>query len=123
MDSFGDKWDEECSTIGDKGEISFIDYGNDKSVYSYNTIEEGPIVISAPFAFVGGKPQSVTVGENAAVLDAILWCSSWKQGLPKHFCDAHLPKHDTKIVLEDEGGEEFETKYLWDQVLDGEGFL
>jgi helicase MOV-10 len=72
MDSFGDKWDEECSTIGDKGEISFIDYGNDKSVYSYNTIEEGPIVISAPFAFVGGKPQSVTVGENAAVLDAIL---------------------------------------------------
>jgi helicase MOV-10 len=72
MDSFGDKWDEECSTIGDKGEISFIDYGNDKSVYSYNTIEEGPIVISAPFAFVGGKPQSVTVGETAAVLDAIL---------------------------------------------------
>jgi len=72
MDSFGDKWDEECSTISDKGEISFIDYGDDKSVCSYNTIEEGPIVISAPFAFVGGKPQSVTVGENAAVLDAIL---------------------------------------------------
>jgi hypothetical protein len=27
-----------------------------------------------------------------------------------------LPKHDTKIVLEDEGGEEFETKYLWVKV-------
>jgi hypothetical protein len=61
MDSFGDKWDEECSTIGDKGEISFIDYG-----------DEGPIAISAPFTLVGGKPQSVTVGETAAVLGAIL---------------------------------------------------
>ncbi|XP_062169897.1 probable RNA helicase SDE3 isoform X2 [Alnus glutinosa] len=66
MDSFGDKWDEECSTISDKGEIGFIDYGDDKSVCSYNTIEEGPIVISAPFALVEGNPQSVTVGETAA---------------------------------------------------------
>jgi helicase MOV-10 len=66
MDSFGDEWDEERSTILDKGEISFIDYGDYKSVCSYNTIEEGPIVISAPFALVEGQPQSITVGETAA---------------------------------------------------------
>jgi helicase MOV-10 len=66
MDSIDDKWGDECSTIGDKGEIGFIDYEDDKSVCSYNTTEEGPIVISAPFAFVEGKPQSVAVGETAA---------------------------------------------------------
>ncbi|KAF5448668.1 hypothetical protein F2P56_029177 [Juglans regia] len=37
-------------------------------------------------------------------------------GLPKHFCSAHLPKHDATIVLEDESGEEFETKYLVEKV-------
>ncbi|KAF5466114.1 hypothetical protein F2P56_016069 [Juglans regia] len=66
MDSFGDKWGDECSTIGDKGEIGFIDYKDDESVCSYNSIEEGPIVISAPFPFVGGQPQSVPVAETAA---------------------------------------------------------
>ncbi|KAB1207101.1 hypothetical protein CJ030_MR7G011422 [Morella rubra] len=37
-------------------------------------------------------------------------------GLPKNFCDKYLPKHDTTIVLEDESGEEFETKYLGGKV-------
>lgn len=32
--------------------------------------------------------------------------------LPKKFCFEHLPKHDTMIVLEDESGREFQTKYL-----------
>ncbi|XP_042480863.1 probable RNA helicase SDE3 [Macadamia integrifolia] len=62
----GDDWDEECSYIGDKGEIGFIDYEDDKSVCSYNPHDEGPIVISVPFPFNRGKPQSVFVGETAA---------------------------------------------------------
>ncbi|XVF01241.1 hypothetical protein REPUB_Repub04eG0071100 [Reevesia pubescens] len=33
-------------------------------------------------------------------------------GLPKHFCLKHMPKEDKMIVLEDEEGKEFETKYL-----------
>ncbi|CAK9318075.1 unnamed protein product [Citrullus colocynthis] len=33
-------------------------------------------------------------------------------GLPKGFCDSHLPKQDTAMVLEDESGLLYETKYL-----------
>ncbi|KAI6677924.1 hypothetical protein NL676_038720 [Syzygium grande] len=33
-------------------------------------------------------------------------------GLPKQFCDSHLPKEDVTIKLEDESGEVYETKYL-----------
>ncbi|PQQ11118.1 putative RNA helicase SDE3 [Prunus yedoensis var. nudiflora] len=69
MGTNGYKSDEECSVIGDKGEIGFIDFEDDKSVRSYNPNEEGPIVISVPFPYVGGKqgekPQSVCVGETA----------------------------------------------------------
>lgn len=44
----------------------------------------------------------------------ILICTSIcvLQSLPKKFCFEHLPKHDTMIVLEDESGREFQTKYL-----------
>ncbi|KAF9677617.1 hypothetical protein SADUNF_Sadunf08G0126300 [Salix dunnii] len=65
MGTVDDKWGDECSVIGDKGEIEYIDYQNDKSVCSYDPSEEGPIVISAPFPFVEGKPRSVFVGETA----------------------------------------------------------
>lgn len=34
------------------------------------------------------------------------------QGLPKHFCDKHLPNRDVAIVLEDENGEDHHTTYL-----------
>ncbi|KAM1862884.1 hypothetical protein ACFX14_003287 [Malus domestica] len=37
-------------------------------------------------------------------------------GLPKKFCCENLPKQDTMIVLEDESGEEFHTKYLVEKV-------
>lgn len=37
------------------------------------------------------------------------------QGLPKGFCDIHLPKQDTAMVLEDENGKLYETKYLSDK--------
>ncbi|GMH02701.1 hypothetical protein Nepgr_004540 [Nepenthes gracilis] len=33
-------------------------------------------------------------------------------GLPKKFCDKHLPKHDSTVVLVDEDGNTYETNYL-----------
>lgn len=73
---------EEYSVIGDKGEVGFIDFADDQSVTSYNPTEEGPIRVSVPFPFVGGKPQSVPVNEVAAASitienttseDVVLW--------------------------------------------------
>ncbi|XP_065875322.1 B3 domain-containing protein Os01g0234100-like [Euphorbia lathyris] len=37
-------------------------------------------------------------------------------GLPKQFCDKHMPKQDTIIVLEDENGVSYKTKYLTTKV-------
>ncbi|KAK4264715.1 hypothetical protein QN277_025851 [Acacia crassicarpa] len=37
-------------------------------------------------------------------------------GFPKRFCEMHLPKVDTMLVLEDENGREYETKYLTEKV-------
>ena len=34
------------------------------------------------------------------------------QSLPKQFCDVHLPKKNDIVVLVDENGEEYKTKYL-----------
>ncbi|XVE81647.1 hypothetical protein DITRI_Ditri15bG0082000 [Diplodiscus trichospermus] len=62
------EWDDEYSVIGEKGEIGFIDYEKEKSVRDYNALE-GPVVISAPFPFVDGKPKSVFMGE--IVFDSI----------------------------------------------------
>lgn len=66
MGSYEDRSDDEYSVIGDKGEISFIDYQRDQSVCSYDLNEDDPVVVSVPFAFVDGKPRSVFVGETAA---------------------------------------------------------
>lgn len=66
MSAFGGKYDDEYSVIGDKGEIGFIDYEDDKSVLNYDPDEEGPVIISVPFPFVDGKPRSVSVDEIAA---------------------------------------------------------
>lgn len=38
--------------------------------------------------------------------------SHHSQGLPKQFCDVHLPKHDETIVLVGENEQEYDTKYL-----------
>ncbi|KAH9618772.1 hypothetical protein KSS87_008059 [Heliosperma pusillum] len=65
MSVYGDKSDDEYSVIGDKGEIGFIDYGDDKSVCSYNPIDEGPVVVSVPFPFLQQRPQSVSVNETS----------------------------------------------------------
>ncbi|KAF2298530.1 hypothetical protein GH714_023978 [Hevea brasiliensis] len=60
-----DNWDDEYSIIGDKGEIGFIDFEDDKSICNYDPDEEGSVVISVPFPFVRGKPQSIIVGETS----------------------------------------------------------
>ncbi|XP_019423448.1 PREDICTED: probable RNA helicase SDE3 isoform X1 [Lupinus angustifolius] len=65
MSTVGDWSDEERSVIGGKAEIGFLDFEEEKSVYSYADNEEEPIIISAPFALVDGKPQSVFVGHTA----------------------------------------------------------
>ncbi|KAG5526477.1 hypothetical protein RHGRI_032673 [Rhododendron griersonianum] len=36
-------------------------------------------------------------------------------GLPSEFCKSHLPRLDAIVVLEDESGEEYNTKYLVDK--------
>lgn len=66
MGSLDDRSDDEYSVIGDKGEISFIDFQRDQSVCNYDLNEDDPVVVSVPFAFVDGKPRSVFVGETAA---------------------------------------------------------
>ncbi|XP_022761080.1 probable RNA helicase SDE3 [Durio zibethinus] len=65
MGTTGHKLDDEYSVIGDKREIDFIDYEYDKSVCDYNQLEEGRVIISSPFPFLDGKPQSVVMGETA----------------------------------------------------------
>ncbi|XP_062091693.1 B3 domain-containing protein Os01g0234100-like [Humulus lupulus] len=39
-------------------------------------------------------------------------CVGFWLGLPKKFCDMHLPKQDTMMVLEDESGQVCDAKYL-----------
>ncbi|GAV64228.1 AAA_11 domain-containing protein/AAA_12 domain-containing protein [Cephalotus follicularis] len=66
MDTKKDSWDDddEYSVIGDKGEIGFIDYEDDKSVFG-DPNEEGEVIISVPFPFIQGKPQSILVGQTS----------------------------------------------------------
>lgn len=35
-----------------------------------------------------------------------------QKGLPRHFCETYLPKHDSIVTLVDEKDEEFKTNYL-----------
>ncbi|PKU67749.1 probable RNA helicase SDE3 [Dendrobium catenatum] len=57
------EWDEEYSEIGDKGDVGFLDFEDDKSLSSFNPLETGPVVISIPFPLIAGKPQSAFLGE------------------------------------------------------------
>lgn len=57
------EWDEEYSEIGDKGDVGFLDFEDDKSLSSFNPFEAGPVVISTAFPFIAGKPQSAFLGE------------------------------------------------------------
>ncbi|XP_072980559.1 probable RNA helicase SDE3 isoform X1 [Typha angustifolia] len=58
-------WDEEYSTIGDKSDVGFLDFEDDKSLHSFDPLDEDPVIITIPFPFVGGKPQSALIGETS----------------------------------------------------------
>lgn len=60
--------DQEYATIKEKGDIGFVDYQEDKSVCSYNPGNEGRVIISIPFPFSSGRPQSVPVKETAVCI-------------------------------------------------------
>lgn len=61
-----DRGDDGFSVIGDKGEMGFIDFEDDKSVCCYDSNKKGPVRISIPFPFIRGKPPSVFVGETSS---------------------------------------------------------
>ncbi|KAK7308013.1 hypothetical protein VNO77_41569 [Canavalia gladiata] len=71
MSTVGYRSDEECSVIGGKAEIGFLDFEEEKSVCSYVANEGAPVIVSVPFSFVDGKPQSVLVGDTAVDLITI----------------------------------------------------
>lgn len=62
------KCDEEYSVIGEKPEVGFLDFEDDESLHSFNPCEEGSVVITIPFSFVGGKPRSALIGETSVDL-------------------------------------------------------
>uniref|UniRef100_M1DBS4 DNA binding protein n=1 Tax=Solanum tuberosum TaxID=4113 RepID=M1DBS4_SOLTU len=49
--------------------------------------------------------------ENDVVVFQLIETCKFKS-FPKRFCISHLPKHDANVVLVDEDGDEFSTKYL-----------
>ncbi|ONK60474.1 uncharacterized protein A4U43_C08F18870 [Asparagus officinalis] len=58
--------DEEYSVIGEKGEVGFLDFEEEKSLHNFDPAEDGPVVISLPFPLINGKPQSALIGETSA---------------------------------------------------------
>ncbi|XP_022746379.1 B3 domain-containing protein Os01g0234100-like isoform X5 [Durio zibethinus] len=60
----------------------------------------------------GRPPKCKLFRKKLSGLDKI----TVNQGLPKHFCSKQLPKENRTMVLEDEEGKEFQTKYLVEKV-------
>lgn len=71
MSTVGYRSKDECSVIGEKAEIGFLDFEEERSVCSYVADDGAPVIVSVPFAFKNGKPQSVSVGDTAAELITI----------------------------------------------------
>lgn len=71
MSTVGYRSEDECSVIGEKAEIGFLDFEEERSVCSYVADDGAPVIVSVPFAFKNGKPQSVSVGDTAAELITI----------------------------------------------------
>ncbi|WOL03127.1 putative RNA helicase SDE3 isoform X1 [Canna indica] len=66
MSTVGDKdWGDVFSEIGENPEVGFLDFEDDKSLHNFER-PEGPVIITKPFPFVDGKPQSVLIGETSA---------------------------------------------------------
>ncbi|ONK74338.1 uncharacterized protein A4U43_C03F5210 [Asparagus officinalis] len=60
---------EEYSVIGEKEEVGFLDFEDDRFLCNFELFKEGPVIISRPFPFIARKPQSALIGETSA--DAI----------------------------------------------------
>lgn len=71
MSTVGYRSEDECSVIGEKAEIGFLDFEEERSVCSYVADDGAPVIVSVPFAFKNGKPQSVSVGDTAVELITI----------------------------------------------------
>lgn len=60
-------WDENYSVVGEKPDVGFLDFEDEKSVYGFDPIdEEGEVIVSNPFPFIDRKPQSISIGKTAA---------------------------------------------------------
>jgi helicase MOV-10 len=59
--------DDELSQFSDKPEVGFLDFEDDRSLHDFDPLEDGgPVIITIPFPFNGGKPQSALVGATSA---------------------------------------------------------
>ncbi|KAG9451958.1 hypothetical protein H6P81_004862 [Aristolochia fimbriata] len=54
--------DDNYSVIGEEHKIGFLDYHSEMSAQDFDSNEEGPVIISTPFAFVNGNPQCAPIG-------------------------------------------------------------
>ncbi|KAJ3678467.1 hypothetical protein LUZ60_002270 [Juncus effusus] len=67
MSSLFAQEDDTLSEFGEKPEVGFLDFDSDKSLHDFNPLSEsGPVIITLPFAFSHGKPQSTLVNETAS---------------------------------------------------------
>ncbi|KAH7833915.1 hypothetical protein Vadar_010993 [Vaccinium darrowii] len=76
----------------------------------------------------GAQPRVMAKAEEIQASLAAEFPSFWKLmmrsyvtqgfllGLPSEFCKLHLPRFDAPVVLEDESGEEYITKYIADRM-------
>lgn len=128
----GGSRNDECSIIGDKGDISFIDFEVDDSIYFHDQNEEDPVIISTPFPFIRGKPQSTFVGETS--YDAVTINNTTREPVPlwgvKIFCSNPADSFTISLLKppsidsDDEYKESFlEGSFLDDRILQPEKTL
>ena len=60
--------DEQYSVLEEEVEVRFLDFEDEFFKNSNPLLDEGPVIISMPFPFSGGRPQSALVGEMAVDL-------------------------------------------------------
>lgn len=60
------QYDERYGVAGEKGKLGFIDHEIENALQKSSPDEKGPLVISTPFPFINGKPQSALIGETSA---------------------------------------------------------
>ncbi|KAM5549240.1 B3 domain-containing protein Os01g0234100-like [Rosa sericea] len=75
-----------------------VDNPEDSSVKSQVEEIKAKIGVEAPIFVKAMQPSNVASGFLLA--------------LPRQFCHSHLPSHDATIILEDESGEKYRTKFI-----------